>query len=267
MARPVRTELPGAVYYITSRGTDGRKVFLNRDDPDEWLEILGNVCRRYNWKVYAYCMMPDHYQIVAETVSPTLSIGMRQLNGIYTQNFNTRYGNEGNIFRGRFKSVHVQKDRYLDDIVKNVLGSPVRAGFVKYPFQYKFSSCRFLRDISESPEWLDTVEISDELINELKGIGFERDNSSENILRKVRKQIFLGDDEFIEQITEYGHNNDSKSEDVPDMDVFIERSDSRDEAITRAYHSGKYSMKEIGEYFSLHYSTVSRIIKNYENGS
>ena len=40
---------------------------------------------------------------------------------------------------------------------------------------------------------------------------------------------------------------------------------NRDEAIYRSYNSGMYSMKEIGKYFGLHYSRISRIIKqNYE---
>jgi len=265
MARPLRTEFPGAVYYITSRGIDNRKVFLDKYDPEEWLEIFGTVCKRYNWKVYAYCLMPDNYQIVAETISPSLSIGMRQLNGIYTQNFNTRHNNHGNIFRGRFKSVHIQKEKFLDQVVKNVLGSPVRAGFVKYPYQYKFSSCRFLRDSSACPDWLDTVSLSYELAGELTGSEYERDTASENIFNNVRMQIFLGDDQFIDWISNYNEPDNEDDNELSDLKRFVAESNSRDEAITNAYLSGNYSMKEIGEYFSLHYSTVSRIIKNFEN--
>jgi putative transposase len=35
----------------------------------------------------------------------------------------------------------------------------------------------------------------------------------------------------------------------------------RDEAILRAYASGGYSLKEIGDHFDLHYSRISRIVK------
>jgi hypothetical protein len=35
----------------------------------------------------------------------------------------------------------------------------------------------------------------------------------------------------------------------------------RDEAILRAYASGGYSLQEIGDHFDLHYSRISRIVK------
>ena len=37
-------------------------------------------------------------------------------------------------------------------------------------------------------------------------------------------------------------------------------SDSRNEAMLNAYLSGRYTLKEIGDYFGLHYSRVSRIV-------
>lgn len=38
------------------------------------------------------------------------------------------------------------------------------------------------------------------------------------------------------------------------------RAGSRDEAIISAYASGGYTLNEIGEYFELHYSRISRIV-------
>ncbi len=41
----------------------------------------------------------------------------------------------------------------------------------------------------------------------------------------------------------------------------IAEAHGRDEAIFDAYASGGYSLKEIGDHFRLHYSRVSRIVK------
>ncbi len=49
-----------------------------------WLEILGNTCKRFNWRCHAYCQMDNHYHIVIETAEAKLSQGMRQLNSVYT---------------------------------------------------------------------------------------------------------------------------------------------------------------------------------------
>lgn len=271
MARPPRIEYPGAVYYVTSRAGGGRKVFRSPGDPLDWLNILGNICHRYNWVIKSYCLMPDHYHLVVRTDQPTLSIGMRQLNGIYTQNYNERYSTAGKLFKGRFRSVHVQEDFYLEELVKYVLDSPLRAGFTKFPFQYKWSSCRFLKDAENRPDWLSTDWCTAGFIDLLLSADKYRVNDeSGSVLNRVRKQIYLGDVDFEKRVRELGASADDnprsserKSGNIG-IDRFVEECDTRDEAIAKAYYSGEYSMKEIGEHFSLHYSTVSRIIKAFE---
>lgn len=273
MARPLRIEFPGALYYVTSRGKTSRKIFQNPADPVEWLDILGNICNRYRWVVYTYCLMPDHYHLVVQTPDANLSIGMRQLNGIYTQSYNEKYSSKGHLYKGRFKSVHVQKDAYLHRLARFILNSPVRSGFVKYPYQYKWSSCRFLRGSEDPPSWLNMDWCDNEFMHELLTPEFYRGaDQDKNILNDVRKQIFLGDYDFERKVKQYsrgiGRNPGStfrtdesiKSE----LSQFSGQSENRDEAIYRAYYSGKFSMKQIGDHFSIHYSTVSRIIKAYE---
>jgi putative transposase len=53
-----------------------------------------------HWVCYAYCFMPNHYQLVIETLAPNLSTGMRQLKGVYTQRFNRHHGRVGHVFQG-----------------------------------------------------------------------------------------------------------------------------------------------------------------------
>jgi len=88
MARPLRIEFAGALYHLTSRGDRREDIFPGDYDRKDWLEILGNVCSRFNWVVHAYCQMSNHYHLLVETVDGNLSRGMRQLNGYYTQRFN-----------------------------------------------------------------------------------------------------------------------------------------------------------------------------------
>lgn len=89
MARPLRIELSGGLYHVTSRGDRREAIYLDDSDRAYWLGLLGHVCKRFNWICHAYCLMDNHYHIVVvETVEGTLSKGMRQLNGVYTQQFN-----------------------------------------------------------------------------------------------------------------------------------------------------------------------------------
>jgi REP element-mobilizing transposase RayT len=102
MARPLRIEYPDAVYHVTSRGNDRRNIFRQIPDRVRFLDTLDRVNDRYNWICHAYCLMGNHYHLLIETPDGNLSLGMRQLNGIYTQSFNKRYRKSGHVFQGRY---------------------------------------------------------------------------------------------------------------------------------------------------------------------
>ena len=54
MARPLRLELAGALYHITSRGDRREDIYFDDVDRERWLEVLGEACQRFNWQVHAY---------------------------------------------------------------------------------------------------------------------------------------------------------------------------------------------------------------------
>ena len=107
MARPLRIEFPGAVYHVTSRGNERKAIFRDDQGRKTFLDTLKDVTLRYNWLCHAYCLMENHYHLLIDTPDGNLSVGMRQLNGIYTQRFNKRHGRVGHLFQGRFKAVLV----------------------------------------------------------------------------------------------------------------------------------------------------------------
>jgi len=57
MARPLRLEYAGALYHVTARGDRREDTFCLDEDRSEFLSLLGEVCERFNWIVYAYCQM------------------------------------------------------------------------------------------------------------------------------------------------------------------------------------------------------------------
>ena len=99
MARPLRIEYAGAVYHITSRGNERKPVFKGDQDRINFLNTLQHVNKRCNWICHAYCLMDNHYHLLIETPEGNLSVGMRQLNGVYTQLFNKLHGRAGHCSR------------------------------------------------------------------------------------------------------------------------------------------------------------------------
>jgi REP element-mobilizing transposase RayT len=101
-------------------------VFFADVDHELFLSTLAAVVRRYNWICHAYCLMANHYHLLIETPKTNLSIGMRQLNGIYTQSFNRRHNRVGHLFQGRFKAILVERESHLLELCRYIVLNPAR---------------------------------------------------------------------------------------------------------------------------------------------
>jgi putative transposase len=157
MSRPLRLEQPGAIWHITARGNEKKDIYRDDVDRQRWLDLLGRTAEAYNWRVYAYAQMGNHFHLVIESVEATLSAGMRQLNGVYAQWFNRRHDRVGHLFQGRFHSELVEEEPYLLELVRYVVQNPVRAGIVRRAQDWSWSSHRATAGLAAAPAWLDTA--------------------------------------------------------------------------------------------------------------
>ncbi len=155
MARPLRIEYPGDLYHLTARGDGQEDIFQDDTDRLEFLSVLAAAVERFGWRLYAYCLMDNHYHLMVETPRANLSLGMRQLNGVYTQRFNRRHKRVGHVFQGRFKAIVVDKQTYLLELSRYVVLNPVRARMVRDPARYRWSSYRASAGLEASPAFLD----------------------------------------------------------------------------------------------------------------
>ena len=276
MARPLRLEYAGATYHVTSPGDRREAIYDDDLDRTRWLEIIAQVCDRFNWRIHAYCLMDNHYHLVIETVDGNLSKGMRQLNGVYTQYYNRRHGRSGHVFQGRYKAIHVDKENYLLELARYVVLNPVRASMVADVINWPWSSYPAAVGHCSSPDWLETDWLLSHFGKQRKrartkyvdfvrgGIGLP------SIWEGLQKQIFLGSDAFINQHLE-AIDKDESLEDIPalhrrpiakPLSYYQKTYPERNDAIKQAFQTGAYTMKEIGAYFGMHYSTVSRIVNS-----
>ncbi|MCY4262788.1 MAG: transposase [Candidatus Dadabacteria bacterium] len=273
MARPLRPEYTGAIYYVSSVGNRGQRVFQNSADGNAWIEILDGVCERFGCRCFGYCLMSDGYHLVIETPKPNLSKAIRQLNGVYTQRSNRLHDTSGHVFRGRYKSIVVQREKYLLRILAHIFLLPLRAGFVKHPNQFKWSSCRYLYGKDEGPRHINLEWFSERFSSDINAFDeFLEENSSRDVISETRKQIYLGDDEFIEFVQEKTRGLQSK--DIPRYQLtkpvtgiinsLMQSGHSRNEAIAKTYLTGDYTLREVADAVSVHYSVVSKIISEYE---
>ncbi len=281
MARPLRLEFAGALYHVTARGNERRAIFLGNLDDDRtvFLDVLADTCERFNWTCHAYCLMSNHYHLLVETAEANLSKGMRQLNGVYTQYVNRTHARVGHLFQGRYKAILIEKDSYLLELARYIVLNPVRAGMVRAPGAWAWSSYKATAGETSAPALLATDWL-------LRAFG---DNRSAAIAAyrqfvhegmdapspwlELKNQIYLGSDAFVERMQKL-IDPERPLQEIPraqrrplakSLDSYAVRYADRDRALAEAYRSGAYSMQSIAAHFGVSRMTVSRAVKRCEN--
>ncbi len=129
MPRKLRLQYEGAIYHLMNRGDRREDIFIDDKDRQRFLETLGEACEKTDWQVHAYCLMRNHFHLVAETPRPNLVSGMQWFLGTYTTRFNRRHRFAGHLFSGRYKAQLVEGsgNGYLKTVCDYVHLNPVRA--------------------------------------------------------------------------------------------------------------------------------------------
>ncbi len=275
MARPLRIEFPGALYHLTARGDGREDICLDDEDREQFLALLGGACERFNWRCYAYCLMSNHYHLVIETPDGNLARGMRQLNGVYTQRFNLRHERVGHVFQGRYKAILVERDSYLLELCRYVVLNPLRTGMVRHAGQWRWSSYRETAGQRPGPPWLAVSWVlgqfgrgRDPAIARYKAFVRQGTSQCSPWEEGLRQQIYLGDEAFV--IRMQAGLEEADLDEVPraqrrppalPLAEYARRYPERRVAMAAAYRSGDYTLKAIAGHFGVHYSTVSRALR------
>lgn len=206
MARAMRIEYEDAVYHVTARGNDRKKIFFTKLDHEKFLEYIKEAKKKYGILVHSYVLMSNHYHLIIETPNANLSKAMQYINGSYTTYVNTKRKRSGHLFQGRYKAIIVDIDNYLLELSRYIHLNPVRAKMVEKPEEYTYSSYKAF--ISNKREEALTNELlmgmigknSNESKREYKAfvesaIGTE----IESPLKKVYGGIILGKISFIKE--------------------------------------------------------------------
>ena len=294
MARPLRIEFPGALYHVTARGDRREAIFADDEDRAAFLTILGQGLARFDACVLAYCLMGNHYHLVVHSRSGELSRLMRHVNGVYTQAINRRHGLVGHLFQGRFKSILVDRDAYLLEVCRYVDLNPVRAGMVKTPQQWPWSSYGALTLTSavDAPDWLDAQAVWDFMLQRPATSSGDTRRAARLYAQWVaqgtdvrlwdqalRAQIYLGDEAFAERMQARALPSRRQAKAVPRTQRLADRGAARplaayftarvprDESIRQAYLQGRHTMTAIAAHLGLSVSRVSRVIQLGEGGA
>jgi len=143
MGRIPRSDLPGGYFHVWCRGVAAAVAFPTAEDRTEVFGLIGRSARRFDWELYAACVMSTHYHLVLEAPVERLSRGMHQLNWRYATSFNRRYGTFGHVFAERFKSKVLEDETRIFETCAYVLLNPVKARLCERVEDWPWSYSRY----------------------------------------------------------------------------------------------------------------------------
>ena len=231
MSRPLRIEYPGAWYHIMNRGRRYDTIFEDKKDYLVFLELLQETIEIFHINISAFCLMQNHYHLLIQTPEANISRSMRHINGVYTQRFNKLHGYDGQLFRGRYKSILIDADSYLLQVMRYIHRNPITAGLTD-KLNYTWSSHKAYLSDSKKWDWVSRDKIL-KMLSRTKALQktVYRDfvNESDNddfsaIYRKRKLPSMLGSETFLELIKER-YFSKKKHVEIPESRILAPETD------------------------------------------
>ena len=301
MSRPLRIEFPNAWYHVMNRGRRHENVFHSPVDYHGFIKVLKEAIAEFGLQVSAYCLMPNHYHLLVKTPLGNLSRCMRHINGVYTQRYNKIHDSDGQLFRGRYKAVLIEDDRYLLEVMKYIHKNPVSALLVEKMKDYPWSSfCGYTSNAMKhewlSKEYLLSMLDSRRTLQKKAYFNFMDEKVSEEVVlfySMKKLSVVLGSKKFKEHIDDIYGNRIFERE-ISEAKQLALTKERIVNAICSVFKIDKEflfnsrrgvtnnprdicmylfkiyrfdSLNEIGKYFDVnHYSTVSSAIQRVKKG-
>jgi putative transposase len=143
MARLPRIDVPGVPQHLIVRGNNRSTLFQDDADRCIYLQFLEGALDSCACELHAYVLMSNHVHLLATGHLPgEVSELMQRVGRKFARLMNIRWNRTGTLFEGRFHSSLVDSEAYLLTCMRYIELNPVRAGMVRHPKEYGWSSYR-----------------------------------------------------------------------------------------------------------------------------
>jgi putative transposase len=207
--RRARLRIAGIPVHLIQRGNNRSPCFYANEDFLWYLQHLKRLAEKFKCAVHAYVLMTNHVHLLLtpeDANGPSLL--MKNLGQRYVQYVNRTYRRSGTLWEGRFRSSLVQRQGYLLKCQRYIELNPVRAGMVRLPGTYPWSSYSANAELRSSAlitphaEYLALGETPEERAEVYRRLfRFELDNLDLQEIRSAANGGFaLGNERFKAEI-------------------------------------------------------------------
>lgn len=229
MARKPRIVLANQPHHVVQRGNNRAAIYWRNDDYNFYLECLEDACEKHDCAVHAYVLMNNHvHLLLSPGKAEGLSLMMQSLGRRYVRYINNKYQRSGTLWEGRFNSSLIDSERYYFNCTRYIELNPVRAGLVKHPEAYPWSSYE-TNARGESSMLVKPHELYRQLGNDARTraaayramFAHTLDEKEIELIRvTAEKGMVLGNDSFRKTVAKklrrsvdcYGHGGDRRSD-------------------------------------------------------
>jgi putative transposase len=207
MGRVPRWRMGEGVYHVFNRGINSAWILSSPEERDYFCRLLNEQRKHFKIEIYHYVVMSNHFHLAVETLDTrTLSAYIGKVSSLYSRYWHrTKKAGHGTVWQGRFKSLIVQKEVYLNRLGRYIERNPVVAEIegVERPEDYKWSSAKayisenadILIDPSRHPYRLNWGKSEEEYRRNYKSyISSRQDDDERKIFTEGGR--CLGDEEF-----------------------------------------------------------------------
>lgn len=226
MPRASRKKNPEAIYHVMAHSISEFDLFPSNSDKDYFLDLLHKFNDKYNCKIYAFCLMSNHYHIIIDTCGFDISKYMKSLNQSYVKFINKKYNRKGHLLTERFNSKIISTDDYLLTVSAYIHNNPKDLpDYSGKEFDYPYSSMGiYLGKTYDKRSLIDTAYVLG-CVNEIDKVKAIKaycemviERRDIGINRKLKEYL----DEFLREQYEYKSNRkvilrDKKPEDIIEL--------------------------------------------------
>jgi len=179
MPRHARKKSKTGIYHVIMRGINRQVIFEDDEDNDKFIETLKAFKTKSGYKIYAYCLMGNHFHLLLKVDAEELELIIKRIAGSYVYWYNLKYRRSGHLFQDRFKSEAVENDPYLLTVIRYIHQNPLKAGLCKDISKYRYSS--YLEYINEHPELVDIYDIF-QIVDKETFVNFNKERDTDNCI-------------------------------------------------------------------------------------
>ena len=152
MPRHARFMVAEVPVHVIQRGHNRAPCFFEPADYRLYLAQLAILAPRAGCAVHAFCLMTNHvHLLLTPSTAEGCGVLMKHLGQRHAQHVNRNYRRSGTLWEGRFRSCLVESEDYLLACYRYIELNPVRAGMVRHPGDYAWSSHR--RNVGGESGW------------------------------------------------------------------------------------------------------------------